>query len=809
MREDLRAAVRSLAKSPTFTAVALAVIALGIGSATAVFSLVDAIVLRALPFDEHDRLAVVLEHDPTGKAVFGSGLTTPQMYADWRRLQEGFDGLAATSSTAFTLKNESGEPAEARGFRFTSEFLPMLRVSPMIGRNFTAEDEIDGRHRVVILSYGFWQRRFGGDPSAVGQTIELSEASHEIIGVMPPDFAYPVASERPTEIYAPIWFRKDDLTRGGSRNYNWTVIGRLKDGVSLQQANEQMDRVAAALDEQYPKWSPGRRTRVLTLHEHLVGRARGWLLMLLGAVVIVLLIASANVANLMLARATVRAREMGIRAALGASRWRLVRGLVVEGLVLSVAGAGLGVLLAYFGVQAILAWLPTGLPRVAAIGLDLRVLLVTTSVAMASGVLFGIIPGLQSSRPDLSTALKDSGRSTTAGTASQWLRSTLVVAEVALAVLLLVGAGLFIGSFARLMSIDPGFDYRGVLVLNVSPRFQGDFDEAMKLSRTYVPAMQEAVRVVPGVRDVATVSGGLPLTGSWSRNSIELPGRGELEGDEYSLDRRIVSPNYLQLMRIPLLRGRYLQDTDRENSEPVIVINDAAAKLYWPGEDALGKRLTMNKTERTVVGIVGNIRHLGPEQPERQEGYVPFEQDSTIGSTLAIRTDGDPMTFLPSIKAAIWSVNPEQRLTSDIVTLEGYMDRLIRQRRFNMALLASFGILGLLIAAVGIYGVMAYLVAQRTSEIGVRMALGATRSAVVTMVMRRAGVLMAIGLVLGGAAAWALSRTVETFLFQTEPTDPRVFAGALVTLTLAGLVASAVPARRAASVDPLEALRHE
>jgi putative ABC transport system permease protein len=809
MREDLRAAVRSLAKSPTFTAVALAVIALGIGSATAVFSLVDAIVLRALPFDEHDRLAVVLEHDPTGKAVFGSGLTTPQMYADWRRLQEGFDGLAATSSTAFTLKNESGEPAEARGFRFTSEFLPMLRVSPMIGRNFTAEDEIDGRHRVVILSYGFWQRRFGGDPSAVGQTIELSEASHEIIGVMPPDFAYPVASERPTEIYAPIWFRKDDLTRGGSRNYNWTVIGRLKDGVSLQQANEQMDRVAAALDEQYPKWSPGRRTRVLTLHEHLVGRARGWLLMLLGAVVIVLLIASANVANLMLARATVRAREMGIRAALGASRWRLVRGLVVEGLVLSVAGAGLGVLLAYFGVQAILAWLPTGLPRVAAIGLDLRVLLVTTSVAMASGVLFGIIPGLQSSRPDLSTALKDSGRSTTAGTASQWLRSTLVVAEVALAVLLLVGAGLFIGSFARLMSIDPGFDYRGVLVLNVSPRFQGDFDEAMKLSRTYVPAMQEAVRVVPGVRDIATVSGGLPLTGSWSRNSIELPGRGELEGDEYSLDRRIVSPNYLQLMRIPLLRGRYLQDTDRENSEPVIVINDAAAKLYWPGEDALGKRLTMNKKERTVVGIVGNIRHLGPEQPERQEGYVPFEQDSTIGSTLAIRTDGDPMTFLPSIKAAIWSVNPEQRLTSDIVTLEGYMDRLIRQRRFNMALLASFGILGLLIAAVGIYGVMAYVVAQRTSEIGVRMALGATRSAVVTMVMRRAGILMAVGLVLGGAAAWALSRTVETFLFQTEPTDPRVFAGALLTLTLAGLLASAVPARRAASVDPLVALRHE
>jgi predicted permease len=321
--------------------------------------------------------------------------------------------------------------------------------------------------------------------------------------------------------------------------------------------------------------------------------------------------------------------------------------------------------------------------------------------------------------------------------------------------------------------------------------------------------MQEAVRRVPGVRDVATVSGGLPLTGSWSRNSVVLPGRGELEGDEYSLDRRIVSPNYLQLMRIPLQRGRYIQETDTENAEPVIVLNEAAARLYWPGEEALGKRISINKKERTVVGIVGNIRHLGPEQPERQEGYIPFAQDSTIGSTLAIRTDGDPMALIASIKAAIWSVNPEQRLTSDIVTLEGYMDRLIRQRRFNMALLASFGFLGLVIAAVGIYGVMAYVVAQRTSEIGVRMALGATRGHVVNMVMRRAGLLMAIGLVIGGTAAWALSRTVETFLFQTEPTDPRVFVGALVTLTLAGLVASAVPARRAASVDPLVALRHE
>ena len=810
MRDDLKAALRSLRKSPGFTAVALTVLALGIGSGTAVFSVVDAIVLRALPFDEHDRLAVVLEHDPSGKEIFGGGTTTAQTYLDWRRMQEGFDGLAAVSTTTFRLKTEGAEPADARGYRVTWEFFPMVRVAPAYGRSFTAEDEIEGRHRVAILSHGFWQRRFGGDPGVIGRTVDLNEEAYEIVGVMPRGFEYPVASERPTEIYSPTWFRQDDKVRGGGRNFNWTVVGRLKDGVSFAQANEQMNRVAAALDQQHPKWAPGIRTRVIPLQEHLVGRVRSWMLMLLGAVGLVLLIACANVANLMLARATTRSREVSIRAALGASRWRLARSLLVEGLVLSTIGAMLGVLLAYFGVQAIRAWLPAELPRVASIGLDLRVLLATAAAAMASGVLFGIFPALQSSRPDLTSALKDSGRSSTASVASQRLRGALVVAEVALAVMLLVGAGLFVGSFVKLMRVDPGFDHANVIVFNVGPRVQpGRFQEAMKISRTYVPQMQEAVRSVPGVREVATVSGGLPLTGSWSRSTVEIPGRGELKGDELSLDRRTVSPEYLRLLRIPLLRGRSIEPTDTQSSEQVIVINDAAARLYWPGEEALGKRLIISKQERVVVGVVGNIRHLGPEKPPRQEGYIPFQQDSTLGATLVIKTDGDPLRVVPAVKSAIWSVNREQRLTAETVTLEGYMDRLVRQRRFNMALLALFGALGLVIAAVGIYGVMAYIVAQRTNEIGVRMALGASRGTVVSMVLTRAAVLMTLGLVIGSAAAWALSRNVESFLFQTEPTDPRIFAVALVTLAIAGFLASAIPARRAASVDPLIALRHE
>jgi predicted permease len=580
-----------------------------------------------------------------------------------------------------------------------------------------------------------------------------------------------------------------------------------------------MSRIAAALDEQYPKFSPGMRVRVISLHHHLVGKVRNWMLMLLGAVALVLLIACANVANLMLARATVRGREMGIRSALGASRWRLIRGLLVEGVMLSILGAALGVLLAYVGVQAVRAWIPSGLPRVAAIGLDLRVLTTAVVVAVGTGILFGIVPALQSSRPDLTRALNDTGRSTTAGAGAQRLRSLLVIAEVALAVVLLVAAGLFIASFANLMRIDPGFNYRNVLLVNVGVRIppgpyrREAFVEAEKRGRPYALQMLEAVRAVPGVETASAVSGGVPFTGSWSRTRVELPGvelpGNDLHRDDDSIDRRIVTPEYLPMLRIPLIRGRYLSTEDTESSRRVVVINEAAAKKYWPDSDALGQRIRVNNQELTVVGIVGDIRHLGLEIPPRQECYVPLSQNSVIGVTLALRTRGDALAVLPAVKTAIWSVDKEQRIGGDRFTLERYLDRLIAQRRFNMTLLAVFGGLGLVIAAVGIYGVIAYLVAQRTNEIGVRMALGATRGDVVVMVLRRAGTLMVAGLTIGGVAAWYGSAVVKTFLFEIRPNDGRVLTVALITLTAAGLFASALPARRAASVDPLVALRHE
>ena len=817
MRDDFRSAVRSLRSAPTFTAVALVVLALGIGAGTAVFSVVDAVVLRGLPFDEHDRLVAVLEHDTRRPQTFGGGSTTPQTFLDWRRMQESFEAIAGVGSTGFRMQNERGEPVDARGQRVTHEFFQVLRVAPMLGRSFTADDEIDGRQRVAILSHGFWQRRFGGSADVIGQRIDLNEQSWEVVGVMPAGFAYPVGAERPTEIYSPISFTNDDKVRGGNRSYNYVAIGRLKTGVSLDQAHEQMNRVAAALDEQHPKWGPGWRVRVITLHDHIVGRVRNWMLMLLGAVTLVLLIACANVANLMLARATVRSREIGIRAALGASRWRLVRGLLAEAVVLSVVGAALGIVLAYFGVQAIRAWLPTGLPRVADIGLDLRVLGTAVGAAVLTGLFFGIVPALQTSRPDLTGALKDSGRANTAGAGSQRLRSLLVVAEVALAVVLLVGAGLFIGSFVKLMRIDPGFDYRNVLVVNVSPRValphggnfsRAAFDEAVKAGRPYTLQMIEAVATVPGVVMASAVANGLPLSGSWSRTRVEVPGR-QLGDDDDSIDRRAVSSQYLQMMKIPLLKGRYISDEDTETSPRVVVINQTAARKYWPDTEALGQTVKINDKEMTVVGIVGDIRHLGPESPPRQECYLSLKQDGFIGATLAMRTSGDPMAVLPAVKAAIWSVNKEQRITGDVFTLGQYMDRLIAQRRFNMTLLVVFGVLGLIIAAVGIYGVMAYLVAQRTNEIGVRMALGATRGHVVGMVLRRSGLMMIAGLIIGGIIAWYASAGVKTFLFETEPNDLRILIAALGTLVVAGLLASAIPARRAASVDPLVALRHE
>jgi predicted permease len=570
-----------------------------------------------------------------------------------------------------------------------------------------------------------------------------------------------------------------------------------------------MARLATALDRQYPKWSGGRAARVVLLQESLVGRVRPWMLMLLGAVVLVLLIACANVANLMLARATMRRRDAAVRAALGAPRWRLLRVPLLEALVLASAGALGGLVLAAAAVRVLRAWLPYDLPRVAAVAIDWRVLAAAVGAALLTGLLAGLAPGIQALRQDARGLTGDGRSPVSASAAGRRTRNALVVAEVALAALLLVGAGLFGRSFWNVARIDPGFDRTRVLTLQVGLPIDGRRldDEFARRSGAYLAQVLDAVRRVPGVVAAGTVSGGLPLSGNWSRWSVELPGRGELTGEGDDIDVRRVSASYLKVMRIPLVRGRQLDERDTETSQAVVVINRAAARKYWPDRDALGQHITMGEKQRLVVGIVNDVHQMGPEIAPRQEAYIPAAQSDVYGATLVVRTAASPLEVLPSLKSAIWRINREQRLGSEVVTLDGYMDRLIGQRRFLMALTLLLGCVGLVIATAGVYGVMRYTVAQRTSEVGLRMALGATPAIVLATVVREGALLLAIGLVIGCAGAWALGASVQAFLFQVKPNDPAVFAAAAAALGITGLLASLVPARRAALVDPLVALR--
>ena len=811
MVSDLRAAVRNLGKAPSFTLVAVGVLALGIGTAAAVFAVVDGVVLRALPFDDAGRVVAVVEHDMRATDTLGGGLTSAPTYLDWRRLQTPFERLAAVGSVSFRARTSVGEPVEVAALSVTWEFFPVLRIPPILGRAFVPDDETRGRHRVVVLGHAYWQQQFGGARDVVGRTLDLNEEQWQIVGVAPAGFTYPVGDSRPTDLYVPLAFSEVERSRDSGHAYFYSAIGRLKPRVTVTQADQEMARLATLLDRQHPDWAPGRTARVVTLQERLVGRVRPWMMLLLGAVGLVLLVACINMAGLMLVRTTTRGRDISVRAALGASRWRLVRGPLAEALVLALAGAAAGLALAHGLVRVLRSWLPFGLPRVAAIAIDWRVVLVAVVTAVTTGLACGVIPGLLATRGGVRRSLLGTGRSTTSGAGGRRLRNGLVVAEVALTMLLVVGAGLFASSFVRLMRVDSGFDPNGVLALGVGapadPR--SPTSRAAGRGSEAIEQVVDAASRVPGVELAGAVAGGLPLSGRWSRSSVELPGRGELPGVDNDIDIRRVTPNYLKVLRVPLLRGRHLTRDDGVTAPLVALVNDAAARKYWPGQDAVGQRITVADKERVVVGVVGNIRHLGPETPPRQEAYVPLAQERVQAATVVARTTRPPLQVLPMVKAAIRSVNRDQRFASSVTTLDGYMDRLVGQRRFLMALTAMLGLLGLVIATAGVYGVMAYAVAQQTGEIGLRMALGATPGGVLRRVLRQASGLLGAGLAIGGAGAWWLGASVRAFLFGVQPDDMGIYAAAVAVLAVAGLTASALPARRAAAIDPLVALRHE
>ena len=820
MRHDFTAAIRSLRAAPGFTAAAILVLTLGIGATTAIFSVVDAVVLRALPFDEHDRLVAVGERRSVANRVRladtrdpeALSAVAPQNYLDWVAQQQVFAAMAAIASGWLTLRAPGAEPESLVPQKVTAGFFDVLRVRPALGRAFTARDEVAGRERVVILSDALWRRRFGADPSIIGRTIPLDDVesgqhAYEVIGVMPSGFAYPVGVARATEAWLPYVIPARQRIRDPQQHsYYLQVIARLKPGVTLAQASAQMDQIAAALERAHPDWNKDSKAGVRPLVDHIVGsRTRSWMLMLLGAVSLVLLIACANVANLLLARWSARQREMGIRAALGARRGRLVRQLLIESLVLAVAGAACGLVLAWWGVDVLKAAIPDNVPRVSAVAVDLRVLGATAFLSLATGIAFGMVPALQLSSPDLVSALKDGARGT-GGMGPQRLRGALVVVEVALAVVLLVGAALFIASFAALMHIDPGFSIDHVLTAQLSPPVERGPEV-----RDRAPALAEAadrIRHVPGVAHASIIAGGLPLAGSMSVTRVAVPGRAPEKGDDDGISIRQVTPAYHQALRIPLRSGRLFSGGDRKGAASVVIVNDSAARRYFPGETAVGRTIVVNDEPRTIVGVVGDVHQTSLEIDPRTEAYIPLEQTRVYGGELVVRTTGNPYDVLPAIKSAVATVFPDVPLRN-VRTMEELVAARTAQRRFNMLLLALFGLLGLVIAAVGIYGVMAYIVSQRTREIGLRMALGATRSRVLGMVLLNAGGLVASGLAIGTAAAWYLSATARAFLFRLEPTDPRAFTAALAVLSVAALVASLVPARRAASVDPTVALRAE
>jgi len=821
---DVRLGLRRLAAAPTSTAIAVGVLALAIGAGTAVFSVVDAVALRGLPFDEYDRLAAVLETDGKGQMSLTDGGNAPEpTYFDWRRMQTAFDGLAAIQDRDLRMRNELNEPATARGLRVSAEFFAVLRVAPLIGRPFRASDDVRGKHRVAILSYAFWQRQFAGAPDVVGRTMRFNDEPWQIVGVMPRHFTYPLGADgsrfqsgrvRETEVYMPLAPTDRERTREtvppGFKVFlaGYQVIGRLRPGVSFAQAAERMNALEAAIDAQNPTYRPGAQVQVRPLNEHVVGSVRAWMVLLLCAVGLVVALACANVANLRLAQAAIAARDVAICAALGASHWRTTRAFLVENLLLAGSSATLGILLAWGGVHVLAPNLPRELPRVAAVAIDLRVLGVAVLGALVTGLLVGLAPAVLHLRGKLSEATSSGGSWATRGSGAKRIGNALVVGEIALASLLLVGAGLFVASFARLMSVDPGFDYRHMLALRITrPPATGNTreqDAARQRGLAMIEQARSAVRAVPGVLG-AEVIGGVPLSGVRFPFPVSLQNRGETAREEDLVaDIHTITPGYLALMRIPLLRGRPLSVDDRSDSPRVVLVNQEAARRYWPGQDALGQHVN----EAEVVGIVANIRQQGPESAPDREMFFPLTQAGVPTITLMVRTAGDPMIVVRAVKKAIWSVFPEQRF-DETVMLEAFMDRLTAKRRFSMSLLTLFGALGLVIAAAGVYAMLAHRVVERRREIGVRLALGATPRGVVRMVLGQALVLLSVGLSIGLGAAWQFGAGVKAFLFGTEPADPIVFAVALVGLAVAGVLAAVGPARRASRVDPIVTLRCE
>jgi putative ABC transport system permease protein len=794
--QDLRYALRMLVKAPAFALVAIATLALGIGANTAIFSVVNALLLRPLPYPGADRL-VVLWQDMRARGGPATEWATPGNFFDWKAETSIVERLAAVTGWGPSLSGVS-EPEPLVGEQVSREYFEVLGVSPALGRSFAVNEDVPKAPRVAVLSHGLWQRRFGGDRSAVGRVVTLGGEPHEIIGVMPEGFRPAVIDA--AEVWRPLRLNESTPSRGA---VVLRVVGRLKAGVNLEQARAGMTALAKRLEQAYPASNSNAGINVVGLHDQVVGDIRLGLVVLLGAVAFVLLIACVNVANLLLARASGRSREVAVRMALGAARGRLVRQLLTESLLLATIGGIAGSLLGFWGVRTLVALAPAGAPRLDEIGLDSRVLVFTATITLLTGLLFGLAPALQTSGAGLTTTLKEGGRGIASRTGRR-LRRVLIVAEVAIALMLLVGAGLLTRTFLRLQEVDLGFDHEQVIAGFVLPppaRYQSPEQRI-----SFYDRLLEGAAALPGV-EVAALSSILPLGGD-SDSSFAIEGRPlpTTDAETPVAWYRLISPSYLDAMRIPLIRGRSFQPRE---PVPSIIINESMARKYWPGEDPLGRRISTGR-ERwfTIIGIVADVKMRGARAETQPEMYIPYWFQPEVGTNVVLKAAGNPALLAGPMRAMVRVIDPDlpvARLAPMSERVAGSID----QPRFFAVIAAIFAALALTLAAVGIYGVMSYSVAQRTQEIGVRMALGAGRREVFGLVVGDSLRLAGIGVAIGGVGALMVMRTIGALLFGVEPGDPMTFGLTAAGLLLVAGVAAFVPAHRATRVDPMTALRIE
>ena len=800
---DLRYAARTQLKNPAFTIVAVIALALGIGANTAIFSVVNTVLLRPLPYKDPDRLVMVWE-DAT-KAGFPRDVPTNANFIDWRDQNQVFEGMAAISFDNFNLTG-AGDPERLDGRRVSASLFQLLGVDPQIGRVFTAAEDQPGSERVVLLSYGIWQRRFGGDPGIVGKPLSLNGASYTVVGVMPARFQFPTSYD---QVWVPIAFTPQQAA--DRTTHYLKVLARLKPGVTLSQAQTEMSTIATRLQQQYPKSNTDVGAAVTLLQEDRVSDIRPALLILLGAVAMVLLIACANVANLLLARAAVRQKEIAVRVALGARRQRLIRQFLTESLMLSAMGGIVGLAIAYGGLILLKSFIPENISQAREISIDFKVLGFTLLVSVATGVIFGLAPAIQAARFNQSETLKEGGRDTASGGSGKRLRSLLVTAEVAISLVLLIGAGLLINSFLRLRNVDPGFRIDNLLTMKIvlsGPKYR----EADRRSAFYKDLVQR-VEALAGVRSAA-VTTSIPLYSDGNSITMVFEGRPEPPpGQEPIIETRIISPEYFDTMGIPFLKGRQLTEQDTRTSPKVVVISEAMARRYWPNEDAVGKRIAFGKVEKPedwiqVIGVVKDVRQRLIKDPKPQMYFSHQQTDFFAPEDLVVKTDVDPTSMAATVRNAVWQIDKDQPV-SDIRTMEEVFADSIARQRFSMLLLAIFASVALVLAAVGIYGVMSYSVAQRTHEIGIRMAVGAQTGAVLKLAVSYGMKLVIIGIIVGLVAAFVLTRVMSTLLFGVTATDPATFTLISLLFVIVAAIASYIPARRATKVNPIVALRYE